>query len=140
LGARLIVADTNLIAYLLIETEQTPHATACGKRDPNWVAPPVWRHEFMNVLCQHVRLRGLPVETALTALAAADRFIETVTLRGLDEQIVRWAADHATSSYDAQFAVLAEKLDAPLVTADKGLLRHLRHPAVTPVDFANGKP
>jgi hypothetical protein len=83
-----------LIIYLLIDSEQTPFAEQCGKRDPFWVAPAVWRHELINALSQHVRLRGLAMDDAMAALATADGLIETVTLRGLDEQIMRWSADH----------------------------------------------
>jgi predicted nucleic acid-binding protein len=138
LGTWVIVADTNLIIYLLIDSEQTPFAEQCGKRDPFWVAPAVWRHELINALSQHVRLRGLAMDDAMAALATADGLIETVTLRGLDEQIMRWSADHGLAGYDAEFAVAAELLDVRLITADKALIRECNGRAVSPRDFAAG--
>lgn len=135
----MIVADTNLIAYLLIEMEQTALAQACGERDPVWIAPPVWRHEFTNVLSQYVRTLGLPMDQALRALAAADELIETVSLRGLDEQIIRWSADHGLAGYDAEFVIAAETANVPLVTADKALLKACPGRAVSPRDFAEMK-
>ena len=119
----MIVADTNLIAYLLIESDQTPTAQACGARDPIWMAPPIWRHEFTNVLSQHIRVRGLRIDDALRALAAADSLVETITLRGLDERVMHWSSQHALSSYDAEFVIAAEIADIRLVTSDRGILR-----------------
>jgi predicted nucleic acid-binding protein len=135
----LIVADTNLIAYLLIQTEQTSVAEACGARDPIWIAPPIWRHEFLNVLSQHIRLRNLPIDRALRSLAAADDLVETVTLRGLDERIMVWASQHGVSSYDAEFVLAAEAADVRLVTSDGAILREAPERSISPADFAAGR-
>ena len=134
----MIVADTNLIVYLLIESEQTMFAELCGKRDPFWCAPAVWRHEFIKALSQHIRLRGLVMDDALKALKTTDDLIETVSLRGMDEQIMQWSADHGLAGYDAEFAIAAEKLDVRLVTADKALIRECNGRAISPRDFAAG--
>lgn len=135
----MIIADTNLIAYFLIEGEETKQAAACAERDPVWLAPAVWRHEFTNVLSQNVRLRGLPIDDALRALGAADELIDTVTMRGLDERIIRWSADHGLASYDAEFVIAAEVADVRLVTADKALIREAGPRAILIADFAAGK-
>lgn len=138
-GSGMIVADTNLIAYFLIEMEETQVAQACANRDPIWIAPAIWRHEFINVLTQYVRTRGLPVDQALRALAAADRIIETITVRAFDERVIRWAADHKFATYDSEFVIAAEVSEVRLVTADKALLREFPSRAISPADFALGK-
>jgi predicted nucleic acid-binding protein len=139
LGAGLIVADTNLIVYLLIEGDQTPQAQACGQRDPVWIAPPIWRNEFINVLSLYVRSRGLPLDDALRAIAAADKLVETVVLRGVEDRIIRWAAAHGMASYDAEFVIAAEIADVRVVTADKNLISQAKPRAVSIADFAAGK-
>ena len=46
----MIVVDTNVIAYVLIEGDKTALAQQVAKKDPDWKVPPLWRHEFLNVL------------------------------------------------------------------------------------------
>jgi hypothetical protein len=50
-----IDADTNLVAYLLIDGDATPQARAAWQKDPDWILPPLWRSEFLNVLATSVR-------------------------------------------------------------------------------------
>ena len=60
----MIVVDTNVIAYLLIPGDRTAAADEIYRRDPNWVAPTLWRHELINVLCLYVRKGLLSVDAA----------------------------------------------------------------------------
>ncbi len=45
----MIVVDTNVVAYFLIDGPQTPNAEHALIKDPDWFAPPLWRSEFHNV-------------------------------------------------------------------------------------------
>ena len=44
----MIVVDTNLVSYLLIEGKRTVEARQVRQRDPDCVLPPLWRGEFLN--------------------------------------------------------------------------------------------
>jgi predicted nucleic acid-binding protein len=49
-----IVVDTNVIAYLFIPCELTAGAESLFSRDPDWLAPLLWRSELRNVLATQV--------------------------------------------------------------------------------------
>ena len=51
----MIVVDTNVLAYLYLPGEQTLDAKSLFQREPEWVAPPLWRSEFRNILAAYVR-------------------------------------------------------------------------------------
>jgi predicted nucleic acid-binding protein len=59
-----IVADTNLVAYLLIDGERTDSARAVWARDSRWMLPTLWRSEFLNVLTTAVRANVLTLAQA----------------------------------------------------------------------------
>lgn len=119
----MIVVDTNVIAYLLIEGDRTEEARRTWLRDRNWIVPPLWRSEFLNVLWVSVRAGVLqPAEAHLAWQRAAGllagREREPAAETVLDEAIAR-----GISAYDAHFVVVAASLRILLVTADNRLAR-----------------
>ena len=54
-GTAMIVADTNMIAYLLLGGGGTALARSVFQRDLNWPAPVLWRSEFGNILAGYIR-------------------------------------------------------------------------------------
>jgi predicted nucleic acid-binding protein len=67
----MIVADTNLIAYLLIQGEHTERARRVYTRDPDWRAPPLWRSEFLSVLATTVKAGVLSADQAQSTWSTA---------------------------------------------------------------------
>lgn len=51
----MIVADTNIISYLLLPTTYSESVDAVFKLDSKWVAPLLWKSEFRNVLALYLR-------------------------------------------------------------------------------------
>ena len=51
----MIVAGTNLIVCRAIPSPYTAAAERLLLRDPEWVAPDLWRSEFRNVLALYLR-------------------------------------------------------------------------------------
>jgi predicted nucleic acid-binding protein len=61
-----IVVDVNVIVYLLTETPQREQARRVRERDGDWLVPPLWRHEMLNVLTTLTRQEVLDKSSALT--------------------------------------------------------------------------
>ncbi len=55
----MLLVDTNVLAYLLIEGDHTRAAQALYERDPEWRSEAFILVEFSNVLATYVRTRAL---------------------------------------------------------------------------------
>ncbi len=133
----MIVADTNLIAYLLIEGEHTEAARRAWKRDADWSMPSLWRSEFLSVLATSIRA-GLFRDAEGISL-----WRNAISLFGRSEQdpggesVLATALQFDISAYDAQFVVVARDCRVPLVTGDRRLVEACPEIAVSMHDFAN---
>lgn len=132
----MIVADTNLIAYLLLSEERAAVAQGVHARDDDWVAPPLWQSEFRNVLVLHVRQGLFDAGTAREAWGLACDLVREDAAGPL--RVLDVALDRGLSAYDAEFVALAEALGAPLVTEDRQVLASCGDLAISAVDFAGG--
>jgi predicted nucleic acid-binding protein len=122
----LIVADTNVIAYLLLEGPFTPEARAVYEKDPEWVAPLFWRSEFRNVLIVLLRRGLLSLDDALSTMDRAERLMKGEGYQIDSARVLRLAADSGCSAYDCEFVALAQDLGVPLVTSDRGLIEKFK--------------
>ena len=134
----MIVADTNLVAYLLIEGAGTAAARAAYSRDPEWALPPLWRSEFLNVLATTARAGLLTHDEARQTWRNGVEIFGHREAEPGGEAVLSTAIDAGISAYDAQFIVLARSLEVPLVTGDKALVRACPDVAVGINDFRGG--
>ena len=125
----MIVADTNLIAYLLVDGPFTKEARAVYEKDNDWVAPSFWRSEFRNVLVLSLRRSVMTFTEALEVMEDADLLMEGKDRDSASSRILRLAADSGCSAYDCEFVALAQDLGVPLVTSDRALIEKFK-PAV----------
>jgi predicted nucleic acid-binding protein len=130
-----IVADANLLAYLVMPGQRTDEAEAVLSKDSVWVVPVLWRSELMSVLHQYVRRTDLTVAQAVAALQRAEAVIagrEGV----VDPRVVFDLANRSKcSTYDCEHVALATGLGVPLVTADGEVLRAFPKVAIDPQRF-----
>ena len=131
----MIVADTNLVAYLLIDGKQTDVARAVWKKDPRWMLPTIWRSEFLNILTVAERADVITLEQAHETWEVAVGVFGQSEVEPSGDDVLNAAARRKLSAYDAQFAVAASKLRVPLITFDRRLLRGCRDFAISPERF-----
>jgi len=118
-----IVVDTNVLAYLYLPGDQTPKVERLLARDPEWVAPVLWRSEFRNVLAGYLRRKVLSVDQARNLQREAESLMAGGEHDVDSGTVLRLVAESDCSAYDCEFAALAQKLEIKLVTADAKLLK-----------------
>ena len=133
----MIIADTNLIAYLLIRGQNTSEAEAVFRKDSQWVAPRFWRSEFRNVLVLSLRRKLMEMDEALEAMEQAERLIGGQEFEVQSSRVLRLAATSGCSAYDCEFVALAQDLGVPLVTSDRLLLARFKPTAVSMRTFCS---
>lgn len=131
----MIVADTNLLAYLHLPGERTAKAERVLLQDDDWHAPPLWRSEFQNVLVLQFRRGLISFDTALEAFREADLMMREHEHSAETRRVLELARDSNCSAYDCEFVALAEALGVPLVTSDGRILKSFPDIAVSSEDF-----
>lgn len=134
----MIVADVNLLAYLILGGPEQAQAERVLERDAVWAAPLLWRSEFLNILASFMRQRGLGVTDALKAHDLAAQLLEGMEFAVPGGRVLQRVRTSNCSAYDCEYVVLAEELGVPLVTADQQLLREFPEQAISPKSFASG--
>lgn len=132
----MIVVDTNTIAYLYIQGQRTAQAEKVLMKDNEWLAPLLWRSEFMSVLALCFRQGTLSLEDALIIAEEAQQFMQDREFDVPPAQVLQLVSVSKCSSYDCEFVALAESLQVPLITSDKGLLKDFPSIAISMEKFA----
>jgi len=120
----MIVVDTNILAYLYLPTEHTQKVEALLAKDPEWIAPTLWRSEFRNVLALYLRkglltfYQALEIQNEAEALLQNNEFIVT----SLD--VLQLVQNSECSAYDCEFVALAQNMNVQLITMDKRILNN----------------
>lgn len=116
----MVVVDTNILAYLLIEGDCTADVQALFARDADWRSEGFVLIELSNILATYQRTGALTRDAAEGLLAAAER-----VMAGLvnlpHARALKLAAEFGVSAYDARFLGAAQSLGAKLVTEDARL-------------------
>lgn len=119
----MIVADSNVLAYLYLPGEYTAVAEALMEHDPDWAAPVLWRSEFRNILAGYMRRGKLTFEQAHAIQSEAEDFLSGAEYEVDSRSVLELVRESACSAYDCEFVALAIKLGTRLVTMDGKVLR-----------------
>ena len=131
----MIVADTNIISYLLLPTSYSTVADALYKKDSKWVAPRLWKSEFRNVLALYLRKEIISFQKALQLQESAESLMRDNEFDISSAQVLTLVNQSRCSSYDCEFIALAQYLNIQLVTQDKKLLKEFPSIAISIANF-----
>lgn len=118
----MIVVDTNVIAYLLIQSPWTEAAEGLLQAEPVWAAPPLWRSEFRNILAGYLRRGTLSFEQTLALQSAAESLLAGHETSVDSRAVLELVRGSNCSAYDCEFVALARHIGSVLYTLDAKLL------------------
>jgi predicted nucleic acid-binding protein len=127
----LIVVDTNVIAYALIEGDKTTLARDVASADPDWRVPQLWRHEFLNILATAARAEVINARQADKLWSTGLDLLSQVEQEMDGRAALALAIEYGISAYDAQYIALAHGLGTLCVTEDRRLLRTFSETAIS---------
>jgi predicted nucleic acid-binding protein len=128
----MLVADTNVLIELFLPGPNAEAVEQWWIGDPDWRLPSLWIFEFRHVQLKYLRAGRLSLCDALNDLADAEREFLPKTMPIASSDALRLAHQHGCSSYDAEFVVLAQQMQCPLLTFDRKLLQLFPDVAVNP--------
>jgi predicted nucleic acid-binding protein len=131
----MIVTDTNIIAYLYINSEKSAQAEQLLMLEPKWIAPSLWKSEFRNVLTLCLRKNILTFECCLMIIQQAENLMLENEYEVSSVHILQLVNSSNCSAYDCEFVALAKLLNIPLITADKKIIKEFPNIAQTIDDF-----
>lgn len=117
----MLLIDTNIVAYLLIDGDQTEAAQALRRSDPDWRSEAFLLVEFTNVLAACMATKRMTLPMAQGFLAKAATLLEGKLARIPHATVLAMVARYRVSAYDARFLALADQLGRRLVTEDAKL-------------------
>jgi predicted nucleic acid-binding protein len=134
----MIVVDTNVLAYLYLATGRSYQAERALLKDPDWVAPLLWRSEFRNALALYIRQGFLSLEVAQQIMDRVIKLMQGQEYEVSSFRVLSLVASSTCSAYDCEFVVLAQDLNVPLVTIDKQVLAQFPQVAISLDQFLAG--
>ena len=117
----MLLVDTNVVAYLLIDGDYTEAAQELRTRDPDWRSEAFLLVEFTNVLASSIARKRMTLSMAEDFLAKVFSLFDGKLGRIPHASVLAIATRHRVSAYDARFLSLADQLGSRLITEDARL-------------------
>ncbi|MBD3415057.1 MAG: PIN domain-containing protein [Candidatus Aminicenantes bacterium] len=126
----MIVVGSNLIIYIHVQSVWTAQALQALKKDPQWIAPPLWESEFRNVMAGYMRRKILKLEQAKKIMNSALRTMEDREILPPSNLVLELFSASDCSAYDCEYVALAKHLKIKLITNDQKILQNFPETAV----------
>lgn len=117
----MLLIDTNIVAYLLMDGDCTEAAQQLRRSDSDWRSEAFLLVEFTNLLAAYIASKRMTLPLAQDFLGKAEALLEGKLGRVSHASALIIAARHRVSACDAHFLALASQLGSRLVTEDARL-------------------
>ncbi|MBN1673428.1 MAG: type II toxin-antitoxin system VapC family toxin [Kiritimatiellae bacterium] len=132
----MIVADSNLVAYLLIPGNKSALAERILLKDSAWAVPLICRSELRNILTLYMRHEGMTLTQAKGTMERAEALWRGREYAVPSDTVLELTAGHTVTAYAGEYVVLAKRLGVTLITFDKPVRKAFPDIAVEPEAFA----
>lgn len=102
----MLLVETNVLAYLLIEGERSADAQKLSRLDPGWRGEAFILVEFTNVLVRSILVKRMNLDLAQNLLSKANVLLDGKLARVPHSEALAVAAEHRVTAYDARFLTL----------------------------------
>ncbi len=133
----MIAVDTNILAYLYLPGSQTKQTEKLMVKNPDWVAPVLWRSEFRNILAYYTRRKILKLDESLRIMNEAEILMNGGEYDIASVEVLSLAEASGCSAYDCEFVALALNLKVPLVTSDRKIMKAFSGTAISLDEFVS---
>jgi predicted nucleic acid-binding protein len=127
----MICVDTNIICYRCMASPHSGNADAAWAKDPDWIAPLLWRSEFRNTLAGALRRRLLTTKNAIQIANLAESVLVQNDFAVSTSAVLQLVSRSRCSAYDCEFVALAEAQGVPLITLDRQILHDFPRIAIS---------
>ncbi|PYK36723.1 MAG: VapC toxin family PIN domain ribonuclease [Verrucomicrobia bacterium] len=134
----MICVDTNIICYRWIPSSHSPYVDKVLAKDPDWIAPLLWRSEFRNALAGAIRQNLITLAVANDIVDKAEWHFVNREFAVSSRAVLDLVANSVCSAYDCEFVALAEEQRIPLITMDRQILRDFPEIAISLEKFVRG--
>jgi predicted nucleic acid-binding protein len=131
-----IVADSNLVAYLLIPGQKSALAERILLKDAEWAVPLICRSEMRNILALYMRREGMSLAQALSTMEKAESLWRTREYAVPSDAVLKLTSLSPVSAYDGEYVALADQLGVSLITFDRPIRKAFPDIALDPETFA----
>jgi predicted nucleic acid-binding protein len=126
-----IVVDTNIICYRWMASAHSAAADRAWNKEPDWIAPLLWRSEFRNALAGALRRKLITANAAIDLTEKAEKQFADREFLVSGRAVLDLIAKSRCSAYDLEFVVLAREQGVPLLTVDRQILRDFPELAIS---------
>lgn len=119
-ASSVVLIDTNVLAYLLLEGDRTSSAQELYERDSDWRSEAFLMVEFSNVVATSIRAKSITRDQGMKLLFGAETAVPALT-SVRHAQVLEAAIKFGISAYDARFVALAMQMKVKVVTEDAKL-------------------
>src|SRR5438552_18367978 len=105
----MIVADTNLVAYLVIPGSSTNAAVRFRARERDWIAPSLLRSELLSVAARYLTAGLLDRDEAVRSFRRGLDLVKMSDRQSDPVGVLNLCAQSGCTGYDAEFIWLANE-------------------------------